>query len=804
MRASGGWLMAVYLTCFLPSHILAIERVVVIYSSQNLSSVPNDLKSSTEDLDLSLNYIQVLRSQDFSKTPRLHFLNLSWNILEDIDIDTFTSTPALEILDLSHNRLQNLSDQLYLLHTENLQFLDLSSNMFFVMALGKEFSTLKNLQWLGLSAQSIHNEDFANIADLRLKTFFINVGGTKTYDESSLRGVNAEQAVIALSKRELDHVIAVDAFATFQKLEFTKVVNEMKFLQPPYQQETIRTVNLKFSKVISTWKEFTSCMNTVLMSPIQQLFLSEVTITKMGNGMSVYQGHGLDSFSIRKSSVTEFIFNQEELYDFFINMPARNLSFTQTPIVHMTCPQAVSKIKVLDLSDCALTENVFSLGPDNECSTLTNLEMLILRGNNLRHLRPLTSRIHLMDSLKHVDFSQNTLTYVEEQGRCAWPSQIAHVDLSSNGFDQNVFKCLPKSIRILNLRNNHVTTVPVDTPLLDRLSDLDLTGNRLLDLPTCRTFPNLQKLLVRSNSLHSPLPGVLKTCSQLQTLDASRNPFICTCALREFSALINDKAMQHGRENPGLILGHWPDSYLCSYPESWSNTMLKDFYIPEISCNAWILAITILIPTITLVIAVSLLCHQLDVPWYLKMMWKWTQAKHHAITSQERAKDMEGVCFHAFVSYSQKNAEWVKGQLLPKLEGEDPTPIRNGLRLCHHERDFIPGKTIVQNILRCIEQSRRCVFVLSSHFVQSEWCHYELYFANHQKVARGLDSIILILLEPLPLYLIPSKYYQLKAMMSRRTYLEWPQEGAKQKLFWANLRAALQANLPTPPETEEE
>ncbi|KAG1934608.1 toll-like receptor [Pimephales promelas] len=39
-------------------------------------------------------------------------------------------------------------------------------------------------------------------------------------------------------------------------------------------------------------------------------------------------------------------------------------------------------------------------------------------------------------------------------------------------------------------------------------------------------------------------------------------------------------------------------------------------------------------------------------------------------------------------------------------------------------------------------------------------------------------------------------YNQLKAMMSRRTYLEWPQEGAKQKLFWANLRASLQANLP--------
>ncbi len=342
-----------------------------------------------------------------------------------------------------------------------------------------------------------------------------------------------------------------------------------------------------------------------------------------------------------------------------------------------------------------------------------------------------------------------------------------------------------------------MTSVPSDLRVLDDLRALDLMDNRLLDLPTCQAFPNLQKLSIRSNSVHSPLPGALETCPNLEDLDLSRNPFICTCALREFAALIKDRSMRPRGETLGLTLGHWPEGYRCSFPESWSNSLLEDFYLPEISCNAWILAITILIPTITLIVAVSLLCNRLDVPWYLKMIWKWTRAKHNAITSQRKSEDLEGLCFHAFVSYSQKNADWVKSQFLPKLEGD------YSLRVCHHERDFIPGKTIVQNILRCIEQSRRCVFVLSSHFVQSEWCHYELYFANHQRVTRGMDSIILILLEPLPLYLIPSKYYQLKAMMSRRTYLEWPQEGAKQKLFWANLRAALQADLPSPAEREE-
>ncbi|KAI2656691.1 toll-like receptor 1 [Labeo rohita] len=797
MKPSGWWLVSIYVTCFHPSFILAIKRIIVNYSSQNLSSVPPGLKPSTEDLDLSLNRIQALSGKDFLTTPQLHFLNLSWNILEKIDTDTFNSTPALEILDLSHNRLQNLSDQPYLLKTGRLQFLDLSSNLFSVMALGREFSTLKCLQWLGLSAKSISNQDFTYITNLTLKTLFINAHGLQTYKESSLTGVHAEKAIIALSKSNLDNAIAVDVFAAFKEVEFTMVDSGMKVIQQLHHRGIVRTVSLEFSKVETTWHVLTKCVNTILQSSIQQLSFSDLTMTEMEDGMPLVTSRLLDSFSTTRASVTEFIFNQKELYDFFINMPARNVSLTQTPIIFMTCPLTVNKIEVLDLSNCALTENVFSVDPDTECSTLTNLVKLVLRGNNLKHLGPLTSRIHLMDSLQYVDLSQNKLTYSEEQGKCAWPSKVVQLDLSSNGFDQSVFKCLPDSVRILKLRNNRVITVPADVRALDDLNVLDLMDNRLLDLPTCQAFPNLQKLSVRSNSLHSPLPRALETCPHLKDLDLSRNPFICTCALRKFAALIKDKATRPKGETPGLTLGHWPAGYRCSYPESRSNTLLEDFYLPEISCNPLILAITILIPTITLVIAISLICHRLDVPWYVKMIWKWTRAKHHAITSQRKAEDLEGLRFHAFVSYSQKNADWVKSQFLPKLEGD------YCLRVCHHERDFIPGKTIVQNILRCIEQSRRCVFVLSSHFVQSEWCHYELYFANHQRVTRGMDSIILILLEPLPLYLIPSKYYQLKSMMSRRTYLEWPPEGAKQKLFWANLRAALQTDLPITSEREE-
>lgn len=799
------WLSVVVLLVSLPhSFLLDMKTFIFDYSSRNISAVPSDLPPSVQYLDISRNRILTLKKLDFHRTPRLNFLNLSWNILEDIDPDTFLSTPLLATLDLSHNSLKNLSHQQYLLQAQNLQYLDLSSNLFVVMALGGEFPKLTKLKWLGLSASFIQNNNFANISVLHLQTLFIQAQHLVGYEKGSLTGAKADKVDVLMSNNVFDLAIIVDALSSFEAVELRGLYDPEDFLEILATRKVrIRTVNLHLSSLWSTWKVITALTNGALMSSIRHFSMSNLTLHEMVGYSSVMQGYTLDSFSIRQASVTVFIFDQRNLYDFVISIPAKNLTFAQSPIVHMTCPNVVSMIQMLDLSDCVLTERIFSshLG---ECKTLINLEVLVLKGNNLRQLMQLTSRVQLMRSLRHVDFSQNSLTYEESQGSCTWPSKITHLDLSFNEFEQTVFKCLPNALVNLNLQNNHISAIPSNISGLDSLKVLDLTANRLLDLPNCLGYPKLQKLVVRGNFLHAPSTGPLKTCSHLTVVDISMNSYICTCPLQEFINLIDDKGTLGGSnssQNRRIEVAHWPEGYQCSYPEYWRKAMLKNFRLLEITCNARLLAVTILVPAIVLVFAVGIVCQQLDLPWYMGMIWKWTRAKYRARTSQQRQEDLQGVYFHAFISYSQRNANWVMDQLLPKLEGEDPAN-ENRLRVCHHERDFIPGRPILDNILHCTERSRCCVFVLSSHFVRSDWCHYELYFASHQRVTRGFDNIILILLEPLPTYLIPSKYYQLKAMMARRTYLEWPQDKAKQIMFWANLHAVLQADLPESVEKE--
>lgn len=83
------------------------------------------------------------------------------------------------------------------------------------------------------------------------------------------------------------------------------------------------------------------------------------------------------------------------------------------------------------------------------------------------------------------------------------------------------------------------------------------------------------------------------------------------------------------------------------------------------------------------------------------------------------------------------------------------------------------------------------IFVLSRHFVNSEWCNYELYFAQQRAMGKTFSDVILVVKEPIDPSSLPSKYCKLKKMLSTKTYLEWPQQANQQAFFWAQLRSVL-------------
>ena len=86
----------------------------------------------------------------------------------------------------------------------------------------------------------------------------------------------------------------------------------------------------------------------------------------------------------------------------------------------------------------------------------------------------------------------------------------------------------------------------------------------------------------------------------------------------------------------------------------------------------------------------------------------------------------------AFVSCTREGAKWAKRYLLPKLENQD-----TGLKFCVAQRDFLVGKTIIDNIMDTISQSRKTILLIDETFMESKWCQEELLLSHH--VSRELQ-----------------------------------------------------------------
>ncbi|XP_036963337.1 uncharacterized protein LOC119024545 [Acanthopagrus latus] len=114
----------------------------------------------------------------------------------------------------------------------------------------------------------------------------------------------------------------------------------------------------------------------------------------------------------------------------------------------------------------------------------------------------------------------------------------------------------------------------------------------------------------------------------------------------------------------------------------------------------------------------------------------------------------DGECYHVFISYSSTDYQWTH-PLINQLES-------CGLQVCYHERDFTPGRTVLENMSDCIQESQKVLLVLSPEFVRSRWCLLE---ANMSLFRDCLERkpIVPVLLEPgvsVPLHLCHLTYLE--------------------------------------------
>ncbi|XP_006185665.2 toll-like receptor 10 [Camelus ferus] len=758
------------------SKLLEERELTINCSNMSLRKVPTDLTPSATMLDLSYNLLFQLQRSDFHSVSKLKVLILCHNRIQELDIRTFEFNTELRYLDVSYNRLKMVT--WYSL--AGLRHLDLSFNDFDTIPICEETGNMSHLEILGLSGAKIRKSDFQKISHLHLNTVFLGLRTLSHYEEGSLPILNTTKLHIVLPMNTNFWVLLRDGIKTSKILEMTNIDGKSQSTSYETQQnltlENAKTSILLLNKVDLLWGDLLLIFQFVWHTSVEYFQVQHVTF-----GGKVYLDHNSFDYSntvmrtIKLEHVHFRIFSipQERVYLLFTKMDIENLTISDAQMPHMLFPIYPMRFKYLNFANNILTDDVFKTPIQ-----LPHLKTLILKDNKLETLS-LVSCFASNTSLKHLDLSQNLLQH-ENDENCLWPETLISMNLSSNKFTDSVFRCLPRNIQILDMNDNKIQTVPKEIIHLTSLRELNLAFNLLTDLPGCSHFGRLSVLNVEMNLILSPSLDFFQSCQEVKILNAGRNPFRCTCELRDF--------IQLEKYSEGMMVG-WSDSYICEYPLNLKGTQLKDVHLPELSCNIALLIVTIVVIMLVLGMAVAFCCFHFDLPWYLRMLGQWAQTWHRVRkTTQRQLK--RNIQFHVFISYSEHDSAWVKHALIPNLEKED-----GSILICFHEGNSDPGKNITEDVIKCIEKSYKSIFVLSPNFVQSEWCHYELYFAHHNLFHESSDNIIIILLEPIPLYCIPIRYPKLKALMEKKAYLEWPKDRRKCGLFWTNLRAAIHVNL---------
>uniref|UniRef100_A0A672K133 TIR domain-containing protein n=1 Tax=Sinocyclocheilus grahami TaxID=75366 RepID=A0A672K133_SINGR len=397
-----------------------------------------------------------------------------------------------------------------------------------------------------------------------------------------------------------------------------------------------------------------------------------------------------------------------------------------------------SEIKVLNISY-------------NHLTVIPNLHLPQLRILDLStNLYP-SYALPVFPALRNLSLSHNLSTLISIGKPCFWLPHLIELSLSHNNLGNDVFHYL--------------------SPYFQKI-DLSKTGINVIPLNIISSFPR-RTLHIDQNAITCISQKSMEGFPKLRSLKAGHKPFSCDCDSFWFMMVYNKS-----------LLSDWSQDNSCSTPPSFSGRRLETYEHGWLSCQLGLQAAVVLSVLSVVVVALAIIVYACDGIWYTKMLWGWIRVKRRGYKRADRLLNAT-FRYHAFISYSQHDSTWVGSQLVPELE-------RSGLSLCVHERDFEPGKWIVDNIIHCVEDSYKSLFILAKHFVQSELCNYELFFAQHRAISVNDDSLVFVLLEHIPTDSLPKKFLKLRILLRRKTYLEWPTDERKQRVFWGNLKAILQ------------
>ncbi|XP_056156024.1 toll-like receptor 2 [Lampris incognitus] len=778
-------------------------------SYSGFDNVPT-VTDSALTIDLSFNHITTVTNDDLRGHTRLRVLSLRGNILALIQPAAFSPLWSLEELDLSDNQLTILNQD-WFSELGALRQLNLLNNPYRALGSPPVFQGLRRLRRLalgGAALEELRREALAGVT--QLEEFTLHANNLKRYEAGSLADMwPLGRVILSLHGPFLsDPALASAVLRDVSYPETPMVLSDLHLIgyesvQPLREAAKSRIRSLTFRNFSLSDEAIVNFLLVSSGAPVTSLIVDDITLTGEGRWERAnWTDHkSIDEFFIRNAEILD-VYKFVSLLDLgFLLAYPRKVSVIGSKVFVMPCltSHLLVNLQYLDLSDNLLTDLTLVESLCQGDGSMKDLRVLNVSTNALKSLSTLSWLVTKLSKLTHLDVSGNGYSSMP-QG-CSWPPTLRHLNLSWAKLTA-VTPCLPTSLEVLDLSHNNLKAFPVALSL-PALIELHLSGNKFLSLPAGGMFPSLHTLIMTSNTLNMFGRSDLQSYRRLQNLQVGQNKFVCSCNFVSFFQSYRDS----GREEK-VRLTDGDESYICDSPLHLRGELVSRVRFTLSECHLVLLVSSSCGTALVLGILLGVLLWHIHAFWYVKMMWAWLKAKRSSASRRHR-RHADGTAvepllrFDAFVSYCERDAGWVENFLVPELEeprqndeGAQNAENLQPLSLCLHKRDFLPGHWIVDNIMSAMERSRHTIFVLSEHFVRSDWCRYELDFSHFRLFdgdANG-DAAILVLLEPLSKDDIPRRFYKLRKLMGSTTYLEWPQEEERRAEFWRNLRNALRGD----------
>ena len=314
---------------------------------------------------------------------------------------------------------------------------------------------------------------------------------------------------------------------------------------------------------------------------------------------------------------------------------------------------------------------------------------------------------------------------------------------------------------------NNIHKFPTaDIMLTVKVVLFDLSYNYIANIPSTMFshYPRITHLNLAGNHLTTlPSANEWKTFNSLQILEIRENKFTCNCSGLQQKDTLNWLNAKSGTVVKDL------NQIKCFSPSKVKGKVIYNLLDSLFGCPfinlVLILTLTLsllLFISVTMFIAYILRCY-INLFLFIHFGWRFC----YSYTKDETLYD-------AFISYSSKDSDWVIDQLVNPLENLHPP-----YNLCLHERDFLIGEPICENIRKAVEGSKCTVCVVSRNWLESEWCQFEFRVAHGVASVEKQIRLLVILKEEIPKNKITG---YLKFYMKTFTYLD-----SAHSLFWSRL-----------------